>query len=261
MKRKIKQIVVVISFLTYSLTNFVSGTPSTQVWIPSTDIQGFKTFHLGIDNYIRTANDIMGLRGPGMYDIGLTTGFLPFNKLQGEVGVDYLSMGDIQYDDHPIYFNLKLGVGEDSLFKFCPAIVVGAYNVGLKKNLTDYNIMYGEIAKSIPILGRVSVGYYMGSATLLLDDNRPTYTGKKANAGLLLSLDRTMTEISDKLWIAIDYQGGQNYLGGLSFGASWAFSKNVSVIFGYDIWTDKNVLYNTNNYNANSFTTQLDINF
>ncbi len=30
------------------------ATPSTQIWIPSTDIQPFKTFHLNIDSYIRT---------------------------------------------------------------------------------------------------------------------------------------------------------------------------------------------------------------
>ena len=70
-----------------------------------------------------------------------------------------------------------------------------------------------------------------------------------------------MTEISDKLWLAVDYQGGKNYLGALNFGASWAFSKNVSVIFGYDIYNNKNAYYNTNNQNANTFTAQVDINF
>ncbi len=231
------------------------ATPSTQIWIPSTDIQGFKTFHLGIDNYLRTEN-INGVRGAGIYDIGPEFGFLPFSKLQGEVGFDYLSMGDANYDNHPFYLNLKLGTGEDSLFKYCPAIAIGAYNVGFQKNLTNYNVFYGLIAKTLPVLGRVSVGYYTGNEKLLVDE-----TGKKANSGVLVSLDRTMTEISDKLWIGIDYQGGQNYLGGLSFGASWAFSKNVSVIFGYDLWNNKKAVYNTYNVNTNSFTTQLDINF
>jgi len=104
---------------------------------------------------------------------------------------------------------------------------LGAYNFGLKTNLTNYNIVYGEIAKTIPILGRLSVGYYTGNDKVLVDENL-----KKANNGVLLSWDRTMTEISDKLWLAVDYQGGKNYLGALSFGASWAFSKNVSVILG-----------------------------
>lgn len=231
------------------------ATPSTQIWIPSTDFQKWKTMHLGLDNYIRTSK-INGVRGAGMFDIGLTTGLLPFEKFQGEIGVDYLSMGDSNYDDYPIYFNAKIGVPEGAMFKCSPAIALGAYNIGLKKNLTDYNILYGEIAKTIPILGRITIGYYTGNDKVLVDENL-----KKANSGFLFSWDRTMTEISDKLWLAVDYQGGKNYLGALNFGASWAFSKNVSVIFGYDIYNNKNAYYNTNNHNANTFTAQVDINF
>ena len=32
----------------------VSATPSTQIWIPSTDIQPYKTAHFGFDTYVRT---------------------------------------------------------------------------------------------------------------------------------------------------------------------------------------------------------------
>ncbi len=248
-------IVLVTAFgLTLSVS-VVKATPSTQIWIPSTNIQGFKTFHLGLDNYIRTEK-INGVRGAGIYDAGLTAGFLPFGKLQGEVGVDFLSMGDSVYDDYPFYFNAKIGTPEDSLFKFCPAVAVGIWNVGLKNNFTNYNIIYGLIAKTLPVVGRISVGYYSGNKKILIDENN-----NKANSGLLLSWDRTMTEISDKLWFAVDYQGGRSFLGGTSFGFSWAFSKNVSVIFAYDIWNNKKVTYNTNDFNANSFSTQLDINF
>jgi hypothetical protein len=250
-----KKLLVICIVLCSLSGELIFSTPSTQIWIPSTDFQKWKTMHLGLDNYIRTSK-IDGIRGAGMFDLGLTTGLLPFEKFQGEIGLDYLSMGDSNYDDHPIYFNAKIGLPEDALFKGSPSLALGAYNFGLKKNLTNYNILYGEIAKTIPILGRVSVGYYTGNDKLLVDENL-----KKANNGLLLSWDRTMTEISDKLWLAVDYQGGKNYLGALSFGASWAFSKNVSVIFGYDIYNNKNAYYNTNNQNANTFTAQVDINF
>jgi hypothetical protein len=249
--KKILAIVVVVCFLS---NEYSFSTPSTQIWIPSTDFQKWKTMHLGLDNYIRTSK-IDGIRGAGMFDLGLTTGLLPFEKFQGEIGVDYLSMGDSNYDDHPIYFNAKTGLPENALFKGSPSLALGAYNFGPKNPLTNYNILYGEIAKTIPILGRVSVGYYTGNDKLLVDENL-----KKANNGLLLSWDRTMSEISDKLWLAVDYQGGENYLGALSFGASWAFSKNVSVIIGYDIYNNKNAYYNTNNQNANTFTAQVDIN-
>jgi hypothetical protein len=234
---------------------FSFSTPSTQIWIPSTDFQKWKTLHLGLDNYLRSSK-IDGVRGAGVFDIGVTTGLLPFEKFQGEIGVDYLSMSDDNYDDYPVYFNAKIGFPENALFKNSPAIALGAYNLGLKKNLTNYNIIYGVIAKTVPVLGRVSAGYYTGNEKILVDENL-----MKANNGVLLSWDRTMTEITDKLWLAVDYMGGENYLGALNFGASWAFSRNVSVIFGYDIYNNKDAYYNTNNQNANSFTVQVDINF
>lgn len=64
-----------------------------------------------------------------------------------------------------------------------------------------------------------------------------------------------MPEISDKLWLAVDYMSGRNANGSLNFGFSWAFAKNVSVIFGYDIYN------NVKTGGKNSFNTQLDINF
>jgi len=53
----------------------------------------------------------------------------------------------------------------------------------------------------------------------------------------------------------VDYQGGKNALGALNFGVAWAFTPNVSVILGYDVYNKKSVA------GANTVTTQLDINF
>jgi len=259
--KKIK-VLGICAIAVLSSISVAKATGSTQIWIPSTDIQAFKSVHLGIDNYIRTQKDANGVYGSGMYDMGLTTGISPFSKVQAEIGIDYLNMGDNNaldaknYDLHPIYFNGKIAIPEDSLFKGAPAIAVGAYNFGTKASLTNYNIVYGLLAKTIPFIGRISAGYYTGNKALLVDE-----LGKASNSGLLLSWDRAVPEISDKLWLAIDYQGGKNYLGALNFGLSWAFSKNVSVIFAYDIYNNKNAFYNSSNVNANSFTTQLDINF
>lgn len=257
MKSKFKSFSVAVLIVTsvVFLCSAIKATPSTQIWIPSTDIQGFKTFHLGIDNYIRTQK-YNGTRGAGIYDIGLTAGILPFEKIQAEIGVDYLSMGDTYYDEYPIYFNAKIGTPEGSFFGGSPALAIGTYAVGTKKDATNYNVMYGLIAKNIPVIGRLSLGYYLGNEKLLLDE-----TGSKSASGLLASWDRSMTEISDRLWLAVDYQSGENYLGALSFGFSWSFSKNVSVIFGYDIYNNNKVLYNSTDGNMQTFTTQLDINF
>src|ERR1035437_2132134 len=253
-RKSLTRLAVLALFGIILSVNAAKATPSSIIWIPSVDFQGFKSWHLGMDNYIRMQK-VNGVRGAGMYDLGLTTGILPFKNFQAEVGVDYLSMGDNVYDDHPIYLNGKVGFPESGLFKGSPAIAVGAYNVGLKTNLTNYNIVYGLIAKTIPVIGRLSVGYYSGNKKLLVDEN-----GASKQSGALVSWDRTMTEISDKLGFAVDYQSNRNYLGALSLGFSWSFSKNVSVIFGYDIYNNKKALYNSTNANANTFTTQLDIN-
>lgn len=227
------------------------ATPSTQIWIPSTDVQAYKTVHLGIDNYVRAERRDDGSRDPNVYDLGLTAGVLPFEKVQLEVGIDYLVNGTA-YDSYPLYFNAKLGTPENSLFKNSPALAIGGYNIGTNSSnalRTDQNIVYALAAKTLPVVGRISAGYFVGNDEVLLDEN-----GKKENDGILLSWDRTISEVSDKLWAAVDYQGGDSAMGALSLGVAWAFSKNVSLIFGYDIYNNDKMA------GKNTFTTQLDIN-
>ncbi len=261
--KRISKILITAMALTVAATGVAMATPSTQIWIPSTDVQAYKTFHLGIDNYIRSSKNSAGVREPNVYDIGPVFGFLPFEKLQGEIGFDYLGNSSTVNDNHPWSGNIKLATPEDSLFKLSPAIAIGGYNLGpaLDKGLapnaaSGQNIIYGLVAKTLPAfgavpsLGRLSAGYYRGSEKALVNSSL-----NKDNDGVLLSWDRTMTEISDKLWMAVDYQGGKNADGALSFGASWNFAKNVSVIFGYDIYNNKE------RAGQNTFTTQLDINF
>jgi len=247
-------LVTIASALTLLAATAAMATPSTQIWIPSTDVQAFKSVHLGIDNYVRADRRNDGSRDPNFYDIGLTAGVLPFEKVQMEVGFDYLSYGN-SYDNYPLYFNAKLGTPEESLFKYSPALAIGGYNFGTNSNSgsplrTDQNIVYALAAKTLPVVGRLSAGYFYGNDKVLLDQN-----GNKENDGVLLSWDRPMTEISDKLWAAVDYQGGDSAMGAFSFGVSWAFTKDVSLIFGYDIYNNVNIA------GKNTFTTQLDINF
>jgi hypothetical protein len=263
--KKSTKIVMLAMTLTMAATGVALATPSTQIWIPSTDVQAYKTLHLDIDTYFRASGKSGTPGNPNrdanVYDIGLTAGVLPFEKVQMEVGADYVTTATEPGDNHPAMFNAKLGTPEDALFKFSPAIAVGIYNLGFKQlaNTTPgQNMVYGLVARTLPAigpvpsLGRISAGAYHGSSTALVSPNNPT---KGANDGILLSWDRTMTEISDKLWFAVDYQGGNNADGAINVGFSWNFSKNVSVIFGYDIYKEKALAGN------NTFTTQLDINF
>lgn len=233
-----------------------SATPSTQIWIPSTDIQAYKTFHLGFDTYNRANSNDDGSRTAPVVVIGPTVGILPFQKIQAEVGFDVISAGG-DLDKYPLYFHGKIGTPEDSLFKLSPAIAVGGYNFGTKSGdvrngelATNQNLVYGLVARTFPVVGRLSAGYFTGNKKVLVDEN-----GRSDEKGVLLSWDRTMTEISDKLWVAVDYQGSNSALGALSFGASWAFAKNVSVILGYDIYNERRT------GGENTVTMQLDINF
>jgi hypothetical protein len=234
----------IISFiiLFISINSVSIATPSTIIWIPSVDIQSYKVFHLGIDNYFTLFKKGIGQGGVAFpTDIDLTVGFLPFEKIQAEVGIDLF-----EPTKSPWVFNAKIGVPENALSDYSPAFAIGGMNFGVEKNSTDYNMFYGIIAKTFPFVGRLSIGYYVGNKNLLLDNN-----GNADNSGILFSWDKQLTEINENLWLAVDYQGGKNSFGAASFGFAWSFSKNVSVIFARNIY---------NNCAPSTFTTQLDIN-
>ena len=252
------------------------ATPSTQIWIPSTDVKSFKDIHLDIDNYTRF--DGKGYNGynPNLYNIGLSAGVLPYENVKLEIGVDFLksgyqNTGVYPYDKAPFYFNAKLGTPEDAFdIKGLPAFAVGGYNFGTYDKAgsvsTRQNITYGLVAKTFPVIGRLSAGGYYGSERAL---------GKGANTGAMASWDRSMPEISDKLWLAVDYMSGNNANGEISVGGSWAFSKQVSLIVGVVFF---NPFYNISSYDPSyggggaysghinpggkpALTTQLDISF
>ena len=250
--------------LTLLRVSLACATPSTQVWIPSTDIQPFGVPHFGLDGYFRTSgHQYLSSTDPDptVYDAGLTIGVLPLDVVQMEVGADYIGNGT-KYDFYPVYFNAKIGTPEGALFTNSPALAIGGYGFGTNWRpsspyRTDQNVVYGLAAKTLPAccglpsLGRLSAGWYVGNDEVLLGPGG----SKDDNQGVLLSLDRTMSEISDKLWAAVDYQGGDNALGALSFGVGWSFTSKISMIVGYDLYNKKSVA------GGNTATVQLDVNF
>jgi hypothetical protein len=232
------------------------ATPSTQIWIPSTDIQPFGVVHLNVDTYIRSEKNDDGQFSAPLTVIGPTMGVLPFDAVQAEVGFDLMYNGS-EADSYPFYGNAKVATAEGSFASWSPAIAVGGYNFGTKYGdarkgevATSLNIVYGLVAKTVPVLGRLSAGYFVGNKKVLIDEH-----GDSDEKGVLLSWDRTLAEISDKLWVAVDYQGTHSAVGALSFGASWAFAKNASVILGYDIYNEKKTA------GENTFTLQVDLNY
>jgi hypothetical protein len=237
-----KIIVLVFAFL-FCTGCIAFSTPSTIIWIPSVDIQSYGVFHLGIDNYFTAFKKGLGEGGAAFpTDLGLTVGILPFSYVQAEIGVDLF-----EPLHSPWAVNAKVALPEGTLAEWAPAFSVGICNVGFQKNVTDINMLHILTAKTFPLIGRLSAGYYQGNSKILIDENL-----RGDNAGVLFSWDKQMTEINENLWLAVDYQSGKNFLGAFSFGFAWSFSKNVSVIFARDI-------FNNSEY-PSTFTTQLDIN-
>jgi len=202
------------------------ATPSTQIWNPSTDIQGVGVLHFGIDNYFTQEGPIDG--GYAFpTDLGLTYGLV--SGL--EIGIDVFLP-----QQSPFAFNAKYGIAEKEVI---PSFAVGGYGFGTQTGVTDQNVLYGVVAKTLPVVGRLTAGYFSGNDKVL---------GVNENAGLILTWDKV---INDKLWACVDYAGTKSALGATFYGVSWMFSGNTSVIFGYGTY---------NNGTKPTFTTQLDIN-
>ncbi|HEY5521890.1 MAG TPA: hypothetical protein VIK21_01785 [Desulfuromonadaceae bacterium] len=229
------------------------ATPSTTYWTPMTlDIQSYKVTHLGIDNYFTVDKKASsGDQGAFPTDVGLTIGVLPFEKIQMEVGVDanYPS-------DNPYMFNAKIGAPEEALFKYSPALQVGIFGVGTKNKVTNQNVLYGVIGKSIPVLGRLSVGPYIGNKDVLVNAS-----GEKENTGFMVALDHGLFPTKDaagaeynKVVLAADYASGKNVIGAGGFGVYYFFTKDISLLTG-PVWFNEKAINGTWKW-----TTQLDIN-
>ncbi|MBF0485788.1 MAG: hypothetical protein HQL16_04660 [Candidatus Omnitrophica bacterium] len=225
------------------------ATASTIIWGPSTDIQPFKTWHLTSDFYVPSGRDATDARPSTITNLGLTTGVLPFKNLNAEVGFDVKSGTGV--DNSPVYFNTKAGIPENAYGPFFPALAVGIFDVGTSNNKTNFDVVYARAAKTFSVggfsLGRFSVGGFTGNKNLL------TYNGKASNDGIRLGWERPLTEISDKWWVGADYQGSKSSYGSSNFGVSYNFTPTTSVIFGYDIYNNKDLV--------DTYTVQLDINF
>jgi hypothetical protein len=241
---------IVIGILVSSL-RFAHATATTHIWAPSTDVQAFKKLHLTSDMYLATEQTVSGGRIPTVTNLGLTAGVLPFEKVNAEVGFDHKS-GLGQADNYPLYYHLKVGTPEAAWESWSPAIAVGIFDVGTKSDVTDYNVVYGKVAKTIgsgkKSAGRFSLGFFSGNDKLLVNSK-----GEKDNSGLLAAWERTMPEISDKLWLCVEYMGSESAYGTLNIGGAWKFADNVGALIAYDIFNNSDL--------ADTFTIQIDVDF
>lgn len=260
-------LVAVLSVATLGNFDSAFATPSTTYWTPATsDIQPFGVYHLGIDNYFTVArkND----KGALPTDLGLTVGVLPFDKLQMEVGVDWM-----EPTNNALMFNAKIGTPEGKLFNNSPALNVGIFNAGTDSrdpsidgdSRTDFNIVDIIIGKTLPFdLGRLHAGVYHGNSKTLVNVNKQ---GKKDNNGYMIGWDKGLKPTKDKegneyskVLLAADWASGNNAIGGGGFGAYYFFNKDISLLTG-PVWFNEP---SSASPNANAkwvWTTQLDINF
>lgn len=265
----LKLLVLVTGF--WLLVTHCYATPSTHIWAPSTDIQPYKKIHVTADNYTPTTGKGTNADNYDQHNYvqqvyGLTFSLLsdkpqenllgkvwsPLGNVMAETGFDYKKGFSSFLDSTPWYFHFKFGVPEDAYFKNMPAFVVGSYDMGTRAHRTDYDVWYFKGAKTLSAgklnLGRFSAGYFRGNARLLRDKN-----ALRDNGGPMIAWERTISEISDKLWLCVDYQATQSSYGAINYGFAWKFTNNVSAILGYDIYNNHNL--------TDTLTFQLDVDF
>jgi len=232
------------------------ATPSTTFWTPMTlDIQSPGVFHLGMDNYFTVARKTSDGGSSLPTDMTLPEVGLAFSsKVQMEFGIDYFGNSD-----YPWYFNAKIGSPEDVWFKGQPALQIGVFSVGTKASgpsRTDFNILYMIVGKTIPGVGRLSVGPYWGNHASMVSS-----TGESQNTGFMVAFDRGFIPTKDKdgneftrLVFAADYASGKNVLGGGGGGLYYYFTKDISLLSG-PVW------FNDEGLNGKwKWSVQLDIN-
>lgn len=231
-----------------------SATPSTTFWAPSTTyVQPFLTPHLTYDTYFWKGQ--APAAGPSrMYpvDTGLTIGVLPFEKLTLEIGFDAFLPSKT-----PFLLNAKLGVPEDLLFSHMPSIAIGAFGVGFNEGLTDYHLVYGQIQKTLPWGGYVSVGGYggLGSKTLWTNSdgavNRLGFMGGIASPDINVNLPGLK-----KMIVVADTQTGKNAFGAVGGGVYFYFTDAIDILTGPMYFFDKALQPGGSDF---MWTVQLDV--
>jgi hypothetical protein len=205
-----------------------SALPLKIISAPSTDVQPYGTFHLGIENdtTMFAEKDVGGHSNPT--DFGLLAGIANLGFFQADVGVDIR-----EQSDKPFSFNAKIATTDQAFGKWGPVIAVGAYDVGTEKGVNDFDVFYAEVSQTFGFIGRGTAGYYVGNA-----DKLKSASGDTQNNGLILAFDRRMTEINEKLWLGVDFMSGTSRYGAVSFGVGWSFSEKASLVLGYVRYND-----------------------
>ncbi len=234
-----------------------SATPSTTFWTPATTyVQPFLLPHITYDTSVAE-------KGMLQNTYGLTIGVLPWEKLQGEVGLDaFYPTGGISTGD-VLQLNAKLTIPESSYGDWFPGISFGIANVGFKSDVSDYDLLHATIAKTFPYVGNIGVGGYYGAGSKLLWTGSD---GKVNREGFMASWVSPDIKIGrpglDKIIFLADVSTGKNWFGAAGGGIGLYFTPTIDILTGPVFFLDKS-LYQNNTLARTStmWSVQLDVDF
>jgi hypothetical protein len=164
-------------------------------------------------------------------DFGVTFGVLDWKNIHGEAGIDYLGG-----TDDPLFFNAKLGLDQDKLFKYAPSLSVGLFNWGTRYHTsgrTNQNIVDGIFGRTLPfgIEGSIYVGGFHGSKTI-----------GKNRSGVMGAIQLNFKKAKDchdkeyfRWQFYADYASGKNTIGGGGFALAYYFTPDISLETG-PVW-------------------------
>jgi hypothetical protein len=227
------KLVVTLSVLLSLVSGVAHATPTTTVWAPSTTaVQGFLVPHLTYDTYF-AKGVAPGAPGSPLYPVttGVTMGVLPFDSVNLEVGFDLLLPSP-----DPFLLNAKLGLTEGALFSGSPGVAVGVYGVGTKSDVTNYDVLYAQLQKTLPWGGYLSVGGYYGAGSKVLFSSDLTATGSVDRVGFIGAIASPDLVVGkpylQKIVLAADVQTGKNVWGAGGVAASFYFTDTIAVLTG-----------------------------
>lgn len=238
-----------LAALMLSTATSATATPSTDFWTPATTyVQPYLVPHLTYDTYFAEG-------GAYPIDTGLTIGVLPWEKLQGEVGVDLLQPG---LTKNGLVFNAKLVVPEGAYGEAFPGLSVGVQNVGFEKDVNDLYLLHATVAKTFAGVGNVAVGGYYGVNDKLMLSS----SGAKNQAGLMFAYTSPDLVVDlpglNKIVFLADAMTGKNAFGAVGGGIGFYFTPSIDILTGPVFFLDKDLQPGGS---AMLWTVQLDVDF
>jgi hypothetical protein len=256
MKKALK---AVVTAALLGMATAAQATPSTTFWTPATTYtQPYLVPHLTYDTYVAE-------KGLLQNDYGLTIGVLPWEKLQGEIGLDLFlpglpsATGPTHASDNA-YLNARLTLPENAFSPYQPGLSVGIQSVGFKSDYSNYNHLHATVAKTFGPVGTVGVGGYYG----LNDKLYVSSKGKTERSGFMASYTSPDIDIKvtglDKIVVVADYASGNNYFGAYGGGLAFYFTPSVDLITG-PVWFNDRDLFRASYRTDFMWTFQVDVDF